>query len=60
MNTKDVIKFKILIIFSMIMWFAYDLFIQSYTSSIFDFLSIIANCIAILQLLQHKNKLYDN
>ena len=60
MNTKDVIKFKILIIFSMVMWLTYDLFIKSYTSSVFDFLSIIANCVAILQLLQNRNKKIKN
>lgn len=50
MDTKDVVKFKILIIFSMIMWLIYDLYIKSYTSGIFDFLSICANIIAIIQL----------
>lgn len=50
MNTKDVVKFKYLIIFSMIMWLMYDLYIKSYTSGIFDFLSIIANIVAIIQL----------
>ena len=52
MNTKDVIKFKILIIFSMLMWLVYDLTIKSYTSSIFDILSIFANIFAIIQI--HK------
>ena len=50
MNTKDVVRFKILIIFSMIMWLIYDLYIKSYTSGVFDFMSVIANLIAILQI----------
>lgn len=50
MNSKDVVRFKILIIFSMIMWLIYDLYIKSYTSGVFDFMSVIANLIAILQI----------
>lgn len=53
MNTKDVVRFKYLIIFSMIMWLVYDIYIKSYTSGIFDFMSVIANLIAICQI---KNK----
>ena len=54
MNTKDVVKFKMLIIFSMIMWLLYDLYIKSYTSSAFDFASIITNLFAIWQIKRHK------
>lgn len=50
MNTKDIIKFKWLIIFSMLMWLLYDLFIKSYTSAIFDFMNIVANIISIIQI----------
>lgn len=50
MNTKDVVRLKILIIFSMIMWLIYDLYIKSYASGVFDFMSVIANLIAILQI----------
>ena len=60
MNTKDVVKFKFLVIFSMIMWLVYDLYIKSYTSGIFDFLSIIANVIAIYQLQKNSKKKIDN
>lgn len=56
MNTKDIVKFKLLIVFSLVMWLIYDLSIKSYTSSAFDFFSIIANTISISQLLK-KNKL---
>lgn len=54
MNTKDVVKFKMLIIFSMIMWLLYDLYIKSYTSGAFDFASIIANLFAISQIKRRK------
>ena len=60
MNTKDVVKFKFLVIFSMIMWLVYDLYIKSYTSGIFDFLSIVANIIAIYQLQKNNKKKIDN
>lgn len=50
MNTKDIISFKLLIIFTMIMWLIYDLFIKSYTSAIFDFMNIVANIISIIQI----------
>jgi hypothetical protein len=55
MNTKDVIKFKLLIIITMVIWFVYDLYIKSYTSAIFDFANIIANIIAIAQIKFIKN-----
>lgn len=58
MNTKDVIKFKCLIIFTMFMWLIYDLYIKSYTSAIFDFMNIIANIISIVQIgLKNKKEL---
>ena len=52
MNTKNVIKFKYLIIFSMLMWLIYDLTIKSYVSGVFDILSVLANIFAIIQI--HK------
>lgn len=58
MNTKDIIKFKWLIIFTMLMWLIYDLFIKSYTSAIFDFMNIVANIISIIQIgLKNKKEL---
>ena len=56
MNTKDVIKFKWLSIFTMLMWLVYDLFIKSYTSAIFDFMNIMANIISIMQISLRNNK----
>ncbi len=56
MNTKNVVKFKWLIIFTMLMWLIYDLFIKSYTSAIFDFMNIVANIISIIQILSKSKK----
>lgn len=50
MNIKDVRKFKLLIIFTMLMWLIYDVVIKSYTSAIFDFMNIIANMLTLLQI----------
>lgn len=60
MNTKNVVKFKCLIIFSMIMWLVYDIYIKSYTSGIFDFMSVIANLIAIWQIKKSNIKKRNN
>lgn len=49
-NIKDVRKFKLLIIFTMLMWLIYDVVIKSYTSAIFDFMNIIANMLTLLQI----------
>lgn len=54
MNIKDVIKFKYLIIFTMILWLCYDVYIGSYTSAIFNFACIVANIISIIELKTKK------
>lgn len=56
MNTIDVIKLKKLIIFTMIMWFIYDIYLKAYTSAIFDFMTIITNSIAIYKFYSLKTK----
>lgn len=56
MNTKNVIKFKYLIIYTMILWFCYDLYIKSYTSACFDFMCVIANFVSIIQIKKNFNK----
>lgn len=56
MNTKDVIKFKILIIFTVILWLIYDFSIKSYTSVVFDFMNVFANVIAIIQIIKNKRE----
>ncbi|MGN1299212.1 MAG: YgjV family protein [Candidatus Scatovivens sp.] len=55
MNIKDVKKFKLLIAFTMLMWFIYDVAIKSYTSAIFDFMGIVANIVTIFQIKSVKN-----
>lgn len=50
MDTKDIIKFKYLTIFIMFLWGTYDLYIKSYSSAAFDFMTIIANIIAVIKL----------
>lgn len=54
MDAKDIIKFKFLIIFTALLWLVYDLSIKSYVSVIFDFMNIIANIIAIIQIITKK------
>ena len=50
MDTKDIIKFKYLTIFIMFLWGTYDLCIKSYSSAVFDFMTIIANIISIIKI----------
>lgn len=50
MNTKNLIKFKGLIIFTMILWFIYDLTIKSYSSAVFDLMTAITNTYTIIKL----------
>ena len=50
MDMKNIIKFKVLIIVTLILWGIYDIYIRSYTSAIFDFVSVIANVYAIYKL----------
>lgn len=50
MNVKNVIKFKYLIIFTMILWCIYDFTIKSYSSSVFDFMTVITNTYSIMKI----------
>lgn len=54
MNINDVIKFKSLIIFTMVLWFIYELTIKSYSSAVFDLMTTITNIYSIIKL---KNKM---
>lgn len=60
MDMKNVIKFKILLIFTLILWGIYDLCIKSYTSAVFDLISIIANIFAIYKICILKNNKVKN
>lgn len=55
MNVKNVKKFKLLIAFTMLMWFIYDIVIKSYASAIFDFMNIVANIVTVFQIKSVKN-----
>lgn len=50
MNLKNIIHFKMLIIGVMVLWVIYDFTIQSYTSVIFDVVTIISNVISVVQI----------
>lgn len=56
MNIKDVKKFKMLIVFTMLMWLIYDLVIKSYTSAVFDAVNIIINLVTIFQIKKIENR----
>ena len=53
---EDVIKFKILIIFTMVMWVIWDFTIKQYTTVVFDIFTIITNCISIYSIKNKKVK----
>ena len=57
MDIKDIIKFKRLALVTTIMWFIYDIFINSYTGALFDLAYILTNLITIIKLKLAKNKL---
>lgn len=50
MDTRNVIKLKIVIILTMITWFIYEMTIKLYISAIFDIANIIANIITIKKI----------
>ena len=56
MNVKDVIKFKILIIFTMILWAIHDFYIKSYVSFLFNIASIITNICSIFAITKKTQK----
>lgn len=50
MTVKDVIKFKILIIISVIFWLIYDLTIRLYSACAFDLITILVSSISVIKL----------
>lgn len=56
MDTKDIIKFKYLTIFIMFLWGTYDLYIKSYSSAVFDFMTILANIYSVSKIIFEKRK----
>ena len=55
MNIKDVIRFKLLNIFVIVTWTIFDFTIMSYTSILFDVLTIITSINAIIVLENKKS-----
>lgn len=55
MNTKSLVKFKILVIFTTVLWLIYDICIKSYTSALFDLFCVITNVISLIQISCKKN-----
>lgn len=47
MTTKDIMHFKYLTIFITVLWGIYDFYIMSYTSSLFDFVTVACNIISL-------------
>lgn len=56
MNVKDISKFKILMIFITTLWLIYDICIKSYTSAVFDFITIIANIVSLYSIKKYYHK----
>ena len=56
MDTKDIIKFKYLMLITIILWGIYDLTIKSYTSFAFNVFSGITTLISIVQI-KKNNKI---
>ena len=50
MTINDVVKFKILMIFTIVLWCIYDIMIKSYTSCVFDIFTILVTFISILKI----------
>lgn len=57
MTVKDVVKFKIMIMFCMILWVIYDFTVLNYTACIFDMLTILTNAISITNI-KTSNEIY--
>ena len=55
MNTKDIQKFKLLIVVTSLLWGIYDLTIKLYVSFAFDIMTIIATIVTLF-INEHKMK----
>lgn len=54
LDTKDEIKLKTVIIIAQVCWVVYDLSILNYVSFVFDILTILANLVGILTIIQQR------
>ena len=55
-NEKNPLKFKILYLITVILWFFYDLAINSYSSAVFDLFTIVISLVTIYQLYKNSKK----
>lgn len=53
-NNKNITKLKLALSLNMFLWFIFDLYIKSFTSAIFDFLSMAAGLITVYQIKMKK------
>ena len=56
MTTKDIIKFKYLMITITLLWGIYDFYIMSYTSALVDFITVGCNLISFAYTKNEKTK----
>ncbi len=56
MNNKSDIGFKILTIVYVLFWFVHDIYIKSYTTALFDALTIVTSSYAIFKLKKEKRQ----
>ena len=56
MNVTNIIKFKQLIIFTISTWLIYNIIIQSYTSVLFNIITIITNFLSIIKIKKFNTK----
>lgn len=54
MNTKDIVKFKCILIATSVLWIIHDFYICSYTSGIMDMVCILMNCISIYSIKEKR------
>ena len=56
MDTKDILEYKILAIYTTFLWCIYNFYIKSYVSVMFYMFHIATNSIAIIQIVMNNNK----
>ncbi len=59
MGIKNIIKFKLLIVVTIVLWLIYDIYIKSFVSALFDALTISTNIITMYQLLNRKEEIIN-
>lgn len=56
MNIKEIKRFKLLLAFTMLLWFIYDMMIGSFTSAIFDMITLIASIVTVIEIKIKQSK----